>query len=185
MKEAMPAQDPTPPAPPGLAADDGAAAAALLGVLMSRPATVAAPETPPPAAIVLGVLCGFTIQGLPRVSFAGAPAEGVPATSLVPLQAQAVGRTVALAFAGGSLQHPIVLGCVWQPQATPAQALDPLQAVVDGRRVQIEAAQEISLRCGRASLTLTADGQILLEGSYISSHATGTQRIKGAAVRIN
>ena len=103
----------------------------------------------------------------------------------MPLHAQAAGRTVALAFAGGSLQHPIVLGCVWQPQAAQAPAHDPLEAVVDGRRVHIEAAQEISLRCGQASLTLTADGQILLEGSYISSHATGTQRIKGAAVRIN
>lgn len=177
----MQAHDDTMPAHPAPASDDSTAA--LLDALLGRPAATAAAaqEAPPPSAIVLGVVCGFTGQGVPRVSFSGAPAEGVPATSLVPLHAQAAGRTVALAFAGGSLQHPIVLGCVWQPQA----AHDPLQAVVDGRHVHIEAAQEISLRCGQASLTLTADGQILLEGSYISSHATGTQRIKGAAVRIN
>jgi len=182
----MQAHDDTAPTRAAPASDDSATA--LLDALLGRPAAAAAaPQAPPPSAIVLGVVCGFTGQGLPRVSFPGAPAEGVPASSLVPLHAQAAGRTVALAFAGGSLQHPIVLGCVWLPQATaaPVSAHDPLEAVVDGRRVHIEAAQEISLRCGQASLTLTADGQILLKGNYISSHATGTQRIKGAAVRIN
>jgi uncharacterized protein (DUF2345 family) len=58
-------------------------------------------------------------------------------------------------------------------------------AEVDGAPVEIEAQKTLTLRCGEASITLTADGQVLIRGHYISSHATGTQRIKGAAVRIN
>lgn len=219
----------------------------LLAPLLHRPAAAAAPEAPPPGAILLGTVCGFTDTALPRVRFPGCGAEGVAATTLVPLDAGALGRTVALAFAAGSLLHPVVLGCLWQPPAAgtglqpvletprpppalelpqpqvpvhvpvhmpvsvPAQApvqstvqpasqaaappvptralaavlQDPLEAVIDGRRVQIDAAREICLRCGKASLTLTADGQILMKGAYISSHSTGTQRIKGAAVKIN
>jgi hypothetical protein len=181
---------PTPPASPVPHPADGAAAASataeLLRTLMDRRSAAApGPEGPPPSAIVLGVVCGFTDQGVPRVSVAGASAEGVPATSLVPLDAQAVGCTVALAFAVGALQHPIVLGRVWQPPAVPAPTPPVMEAVVDGQRVKIEAGQAVVMRCGDASLTLTADGQILLEGRYIYSHSTGTQHIKGAVVRIN
>jgi hypothetical protein len=40
-------------------------------------------------------------------------------------------------------------------------------------------------RCGKASITLTCDGKILLRGTYVSNRSSGVVRIKGGAVHIN
>lgn len=52
-------------------------------------------------------------------------------------------------------------------------------------RIQLEATERLSLRCGEASVDLTADGWVELRGEEIDSHAEGVQRIRGAQVRIN
>ena len=41
------------------------------------------------------------------------------------------------------------------------------------------------LRCGQASLTLTRAGKILLSGTYVLSHSSGVNRVKGGSVQIN
>jgi hypothetical protein len=61
----------------------------------------------------------------------------------------------------------------------------PEVARVDGRRVCIEGADEIVLRCGKASITLRRNGKVVIEGTYVESRSSGIQRIKGAAVKIN
>jgi hypothetical protein len=68
-----------------------------------------------------------------------------------------------------------------------AQEVDPtrLDAVVDGRRVIVEGADEIVLRCGEASITLRRNGRIVVRGAYVETHAKGTNRIKGGTVQIN
>jgi hypothetical protein len=63
-------------------------------------------------------------------------------------------------------------------------AATPIEANVDGKRVVITADQEITLRCGDASLTLRRDGKILLRGAYVETYARGLNRIKGAQVMI-
>ena len=59
------------------------------------------------------------------------------------------------------------------------------QARVDGERVEIEGKREITLRCGKASITLTAAGKIILRGAYILSRSTGVNKIKGGSVQLN
>ncbi|HVY47055.1 MAG TPA: hypothetical protein VHB21_14305 [Minicystis sp.] len=61
----------------------------------------------------------------------------------------------------------------------------PLDAVVDGRRVIVEGAREIVLRCGRASITLTRSGRIVLKGTHVVSQSSGENSIRGTHVRIN
>ena len=51
--------------------------------------------------------------------------------------------------------------------------------------IKLEAGREIVLECGEASITLQADGRIVVRGGHVESHAEGTNRIKGAQVRIN
>lgn len=58
-------------------------------------------------------------------------------------------------------------------------------ALVDGKRVVIEGADEIVLRCGEASITLRRNGKVVIRGTYLESHAAGTNRIKGGSVQIN
>ena len=49
----------------------------------------------------------------------------------------------------------------------------------------VEAADELVLRCGQASLTLRADGKVVVRGTHILSHATGPHRLKGGSFSIN
>jgi hypothetical protein len=58
-------------------------------------------------------------------------------------------------------------------------------AQLDGQRIVLEAEQEIVLRCGKGSLTLTADGRIVMKGVEITSRAQRTHKIRGAVVNIN
>jgi hypothetical protein len=70
----------------------------------------------------------------------------------------------------------------------PSTAPDNHRLVIeagDGRRVEIEAADELVLRCGEASITLTRDGRITICGTYVETRARGTNRIRGGSVQIN
>ncbi len=49
----------------------------------------------------------------------------------------------------------------------------------------IEARQRITIRCGRASITLHPDGRIALKGDYILSDAEGVNRIAGSQIELN
>lgn len=66
-----------------------------------------------------------------------------------------------------------------------ASASDEAEAAADGRRVEIKAENEIVLRCGESSITLTKSGKIILRGAYVLSRSTGVNRIQGGSVQIN
>jgi len=67
----------------------------------------------------------------------------------------------------------------------PMEPTESLEAVVDGRRVVIEAADEIVIRCGKSSITLRRNGRVVIRGSYVETDSEGVNRIKGGAVKIN
>ena len=58
-------------------------------------------------------------------------------------------------------------------------------AHIDGERLEFSAEREIVLRCGKASITLTREGKVLIKGAYLSSRSSGVNRIKGGSVQIN
>ena len=137
------------------------------------------------------------------VDFAGSPGGPVVARSTVVLDAGALGRAArdgqgaALAFEGGDLTRPVLLGLVVAPSASPLvdRAIEETQraggrsgeveARLDGKRVVLEARDEIVLRCGDASIILRRDGKLMVKGAYVETRATGVNRIKGGAVKIN
>jgi hypothetical protein len=65
---------------------------------------------------------------------------------------------------------------------TSVPALDLL---VDRQRIVLSAQQEVVLRCGQASITLTADGRLVIKGADVVSSAERVNRIRGGAVKIN
>jgi hypothetical protein len=76
----------------------------------------------------------------------------------------------------------VILGYLQPPAAAvPATA----EVLVDGDRVEIGAEREIVLRCGKASLTLTRSGKIVLRGTYILSRSSGPNKIKGGSIQLN
>lgn len=58
-------------------------------------------------------------------------------------------------------------------------------AYVDGNRVVLEGKEEIVLKCGEASITLTKAGKILIRGKYLLNRSSGVNRILGGSVQVN
>jgi hypothetical protein len=127
----------------------------------------------PLAQAMPATLVGFDADGMPLVSRAGGPAE--PAASLIPLGPAMTGREVALLpFAGTSVRF-LLVGLL-QPAAT---------VEVDGATQVISARDTLTLRCGKASITLTADGRVTIRGTDILTRAEGANRMQGASVQLN
>ncbi len=104
-----------------------------------------------------------------------------------PLGREHIGRDVVVLFEHGQGLHPLVIGVVapW-PAPEPAGATMPLgDMVIDGERLVFHAQQEVVLTCGKASLTLTRAGKVLIRGTYLSSRSSGVHRIKGGSVQVN
>jgi hypothetical protein len=72
-----------------------------------------------------------------------------------------------------------------EPSASVPGSELVIEADADGRRVRVSAKDEIVFECGEASITLKSDGRVIVRGSYVETHSTGTNRIKGGQVRIN
>jgi hypothetical protein len=85
-------------------------------------------------------------------------------------------RVLVLLPAPGE-ERGIVLGVVGpyespRPDPTPAE-------------LRLEAGKRIELACGESSLTMDAEGRVLLKGKDIVTRAKRTQKIRGGTVHIN
>jgi hypothetical protein len=121
------------------------------------------------------------------------PARHVAGLSAEELIArESVGREVLLLFEEGNLDRPIVLAWMAAPGGDSVSIDTRLpepeaerEARVDGKRVVIEARQEILLRCGKGYILIREDGRIVIKGTDLLSRSSGINKIKGGAVRIN
>lgn len=138
--------------------------------------------------IVIGSLESTTEGGTCQVSFWYRGAHYTRAAVIMgTLPAVALHHPVALGFANADLGSPIVLGPVhvnlqslMYAQSGQRTSADPVPA----SRV-LDAAEEIELRCGEASIRLTRSGKILINGEYVLSCSRGVNRIVGASVEVN
>lgn len=111
--------------------------------------------------------------------------EPMVARSTVPITQVDVGREVLVAFEGGDTQSPFIVGLLWEQGQTPETQAALIEAKVDGEQVVIEGKKEIVLKCGKASITLTRAGKVLIRGAYLLSRSSGVNRVKGGSVQIN
>jgi hypothetical protein len=110
------------------------------------------------------------------------------ARSVIDLHGAHIGRSVLLLFERGDPARPIVIGVLCGDEGWPlpeAGAPGQLEFSADGQRLVVSAQQQLVLRCGKASITLTRGGKVLIEGAYVSSRASGVNRVKGGAVQLN
>lgn len=140
--------------------------------------------------VVVGALVGFAASGEPLVDFSPNPTgEPLAARSILALTAQHINCDVALLFEQDDPRKPVVIGLMWRPKGSPVgpapPKLEPIEVSTDGERLTLTAEREIVLRCGKASITLTSAGKILLRGKYLLSRSSGVNRIKGGSVQIN
>lgn len=145
----------------------------------------------------VGRLVGIDAQARPLVSFTGGPDQPVVArvAAAEPCPSDSTLRTqpaVLLVFESGDPQQPVIVGFVresFTPTPEPAQlALTTERGrsmELNGKVLVFEGQEEIVLRCGQGSITLRADGQIVLKGTRLTSRASQTNKIRGASVQIN
>jgi hypothetical protein len=134
-------------------------------------------------ALTLGELIELR-QGRPVVRCPGGPEAGVMARLLGSLQhpgtpALTLPCPVMLFLEGGDLLRPIVMGLVHE------QLPGTGTLVLDMERVVLQGHTEVQLRCGDASVTMRADGKIVIKGTELVSKASATNKIRGASVQIN
>jgi len=135
--------------------------------------------------VVIGVLMVLYENNMPLVAFPGNPSpSGVQARATSPLSPEDIGREVALLFEGGDPERPLIIGRIQHPQETYRKD-QPMTAELDGERILLAAKKEIVLKCGKASITLTKAGKILIRGAYLLNRSSGVNRIKGGSVQIN
>ncbi len=163
----------------------------------------------------VGKLVSWSSGQGPRVDFEGNELGPLVARSTIGLDPTTIveaiqdERGVLLSFEDDKPHAPIITGLlqplaefgeppeVWQDEndeedeheaeheASPAEGLAQTEARVDGRRVEIEAADEIVLRCGKASIVLRRNGRVVIRGTYVETRSRGVNRVKGGTVEIN
>jgi len=146
-----------------------------------------------PGEVIVGTLAGLNDAGEPLVRH---PLETSGCVTLarttVPITSEQVDREVVIAFESGDIGTPIVLGVLWrsddrasaEPRVSP-KVRPIIQATLDEEQLVLTAQNEIVLQCGKASLTLTRAGKVLIRGTYLLSRSSGVNRIKGGSVQLN
>lgn len=138
--------------------------------------------------VVTGTLIGFKDAGeTPLVLFPGhAGSAAVGAASVVELHGTHIGRQVVLMFEHGDPRRPVIMGLLQNTRAWPLAAQPAnVELDADGERLVVTAREQLVLRCGKASITLTKAGKVLIQGAYVSNRSSGVMRIKGGSVQIN
>ncbi|MBN9550178.1 MAG: hypothetical protein J0H31_15175 [Alphaproteobacteria bacterium] len=131
--------------------------------------------------VVIGVFLGFD-GSAPLVVYVGNPQEtAVRAKSLTELTADMMGTEVALLFQDGDAGRPLIVGRIVEPVRGPTAP----QVVRDGKAVTIVGEERIELRCGKSTIIMEKDGRITIRGTYVTSHARVSNRIRGGSVNLN
>ncbi|RWP24372.1 MAG: hypothetical protein EOR01_05550 [Mesorhizobium sp.] len=132
--------------------------------------------------VVIGVFLGHGDEALPLVVFPGNPRQtAVPARSLTELDSSMVGSEVALLFEAGDPGRPLVIGRL----VNPVRKTNAPLVVRDGENVRITGEERIELRCGKAAILMEKDGRITIRGTYVTSHASAANRIRGGSIDLN
>ena len=101
-------------------------------------------------------------------------------------------RDVLLVFENNDPELPIIIDTLYslvdeitESSTIALETESPKDVLIDGKRVSFDAKEEIVLRCGKASITLTKAGKVLIRGAYLLNRSSGVNRIKGGSVQIN
>ena len=159
--------------------------------VLSRPTKIGSGDKPAVShisGVVIGKITGCSKAGEVLVDYPGKPDEVAQAAVVATaISEQDTGKDVALSFVGGDPLRPIVLGLIQYPgkQISEVIGQEGLKVEMDGETLTFNAQKEIVLRCGKASITLTRAGKVLIKGTFTSSQSSGVNRIKGGSVQVN
>jgi hypothetical protein len=131
--------------------------------------------------VVIGIFLGFDGEA-PLVVFPGNAKEtAVRARSLTEMSFDMIGAEVALLFEDGDVGRPLIVGRIVEP----IRKAKASQVIRDGEYVKITGEERLELRCGKATIIMEKDGHITIRGTYVTSHASAANRIRGGSVNLN
>jgi hypothetical protein len=148
--------------------------------------------------IRIGKITNIDDRGQVEVDFEGNQLGPLPAKFTGSLESKlrkinkTVDSKVLLVFENDNPQLPIIIDTICNTideissnESIAFQADESENVFVDGRKFTFEAKEQIVLRCGRSSITLTRAGKVLIKGAYLLNRSTGVNRIRGGSVQIN
>ena len=161
----------------------------------------------PTEGVRVGRVIRINDSGQPLVNFSGnqrgplaARYTGSLVLSLLGEAAES-GKEVLLAFENNDPARPVIIDTLFslldevdlparsseeeELELEPEPEEEITDVTVDGRKVTFHAEEEIVLRCGKASITLTKAGKVIIRGAYLLNRSSGVNRIKGGSVQIN
>ena len=174
---------------------EGKATETLKLQLLSRPAA-----TTQEAAIVAdaftgalaGHLAGFDEQGRLLFQEDGAPAPyaaviGLPLSDEEVAAAARAKLRALVIKPDNQPRQPVLVALLREAISAEARHKAACESAtrISGQAVEIDAQQSLELSCGRAHITLHADGRIELNGDYLLSRSRGPIKLKGATIDIN
>ena len=138
--------------------------------------------------VITGTLVGLACDSRTAlVTYAGQPdTAAIRASTVIDLHGRHIGRRVVLMFERGDPRCPVVMGRLrGDVEYPPDLRHASVDVEADGERMVVAAKEQLVLKCGKASITLTRAGKILISGSYVLTHSTGTNRLKGGSIQLN
>ena len=146
----------------------------------------------------VGKIVSIDREGRVSVDYAGNSFGPIGAryTSSVKLhalqQAASSNQEVLLVFEFNDPARPIIIDTISSLLDEIAEIEDidlkvdkPKDVTIDGEKITFDAKEQIVLKCGKASITLTRAGKVLIRGAYLLNRSSGVNRIKGGSVQIN
>jgi hypothetical protein len=138
------------------------------------------------AGVVIATLIGFTEDGRTPLVLCPDRPTALQAATIVDVHGTHIGRSVVVQFENGDAGRPVIMGLLRRPEGWPLpEQPGQVQVEADGERLIVTAKEQLVLKCGKASITLTKAGKILINGAYVSNRSSGVMRIKGGSVQLN
>jgi len=146
--------------------------------------------------LLVGRITALLENGNPLVAFDGeTKSEPIEALTVVPLSSSSIGKDVAISFAQNQNGMPIVMGVIRrmldevlddvpEQEALKTGTVKP-EVIVDGNKLELSAPEEVTIRCGEASITLNKSGKILIKGKHVLNRISGAYKVKSGSIELN
>jgi uncharacterized protein DUF6484 len=128
----------------------------------------------------VGRVVEITTAGEILVDFPGNQSGPIRARMALAGPLEKPDQPVLLVFENGDISLPIVAGVIREANGDPPPARSR-----DKNELVLEAGKQLTLVCGKSSITLRSDGRVIIKGAEILSRASGTNKIRGSSVAIN
>ena len=109
-----------------------------------------------------------------KMAITDAPVRAIAQTTQ--LTESEIGSQFIVMLDCGNPARPIVIGKLASEENANQSTSD---------RFEIEAEEELVLKCGKACIKMTSDGTVAIRGANVVTRASHTNRIRGGNVQIN